>query len=60
MYPIEGEICLELVDGTNVFLGNANNPNMDAQPYVIIAGRDMVQNLREEAKQFKQNDQEVK
>jgi hypothetical protein len=59
MYPIEGEICLELVDGTNVFLGNANNPNMDAQPYVIIAGRDMVQNLREEAKQFKQNDQEV-
>jgi hypothetical protein len=59
MYPIEGEIALELVDGTNVFLGNANNPNMDAQPYVIIAGRDMVQNLREEAKQFKQNDQEV-
>jgi hypothetical protein len=59
MYPIEGEIALELVDGTNVFLGNANNPNMDSQPYVIIAGRDMVQNLREEAKQFKQNDQEV-
>jgi hypothetical protein len=59
MYPIEGEIALELVDGTNVFLGNANNPTMDAQPYVIIAGRDMVQNLREEAKQFKQNDQEV-
>jgi hypothetical protein len=59
MYPIEGEIALELVDGTNVFLGNANNPNMDAQPYVIIAGRDMVQNLREEAKQFKQNDQEI-
>jgi hypothetical protein len=59
MYPIEGEIALELVDGTNVFLGNANNPTMDAQPYVIITGRDMVQNLREEAKQFKQNDQEV-
>jgi hypothetical protein len=59
MYPIKGEIVLELVDGTNVFLGNANNPNMDVQPYVIIAGRDMVQNLKEEAKLFKQNDQEV-
>jgi hypothetical protein len=59
MYPIEGEICLELVDGTNVFLGNANNPSMDSQPYVIIAGRDMIQNLRDEAKRFKQNDQEV-
>jgi hypothetical protein len=59
MYPIKGEICLELVDGTNVFLGNANNPNMDGQPYVIIAGRDMVQTLKEEAKRFKQNDQEV-
>ncbi|ULT55401.1 hypothetical protein L1999_20175 [Neobacillus drentensis] len=59
MYPIEGEIALELVDGTNVFLGNANNPKMDAQPYVIIAGRDMVKNLQEEAKLRKQNEQEI-
>jgi hypothetical protein len=56
---IKGDICFELVDGTNVFFGNANNPSVDAQPYIIISGRDMVKNLQEEAKQYKQNDQEV-
>jgi hypothetical protein len=56
---IKGEICLELVDGSNVFFGNANNPNVEGQPYIIISGRDMVQNLQEEAKQYKQGDKEV-
>jgi hypothetical protein len=54
----EGEIEMELVDGSNVFFGNANNPRVDVQPYIIISGRDMVQNLREEAKQHQQG-QEV-
>jgi hypothetical protein len=56
---IKGDICFELVDGTNVFFGNANNPSVDAQPYIIISGRDMVKNLQEEAKQYKENDKEV-
>ncbi|WHY76072.1 hypothetical protein QNH20_18340 [Neobacillus sp. WH10] len=56
---IKGEIEMELVDGTNVFFGNANNPRTDAQPYIIISGRDMVQNLRDEAKRFKKSDQDV-
>lgn len=56
---IKGEICMELVDGTNVFFGNANNPNVESQPYIIISGRDMVQNLKEEAKRYKQNEDEV-
>jgi hypothetical protein len=56
---IKGEICLELVDGSNVFFGNANNPLVDGQPYIIISGRDMVQNLQEEAKLYKQSNDEV-
>lgn len=52
---IQGEICMELVDGVNVYFGNANNPDVDIQPYIIITGRDMVKNLREEAKRFNQN-----
>lgn len=47
---IKGEISLELVDGTNVFFGNANNTCVEDQPYIIISGRDMVQNLQDEAK----------
>jgi hypothetical protein len=56
---IKGEICMELVDGTNVFFGNANNARVDIQPYIIISGRDTVDNLREEAKRYKQQQQEI-
>ncbi|CAN7360383.1 hypothetical protein [Paenibacillus sp. LjRoot56] len=57
---IKGEICMELVDGTNVFFGNANNVRVEHQPYIIVSGRDMVKNLQEEAKQYKQDPDEIK
>jgi hypothetical protein len=56
---IKGEIEMELVDGSNVFFGNANNPRVESQPYIIISGRDMVENLREEAKKHSTNKQEI-
>jgi hypothetical protein len=56
---IEGEIEMELVDGSNVFFGNANNPRVESQPYIIISGRDMVENLREEAKKHSTNKQDI-
>jgi hypothetical protein len=56
---IEGEIEMELVDGSNVFFGNANNPRVESQPYIIISGRDMVENLRDEAKKHSTNKQEI-
>lgn len=58
---IKGEINLELVDGTNVMLGNANNPKIDVktQPYIIITGRDMVESLRDEAKAYKQKQSDI-
>ena len=57
---VKGEICFELVNGTNVFLGNPNNPTIDkyTQPYVLVTGRDMVKNLQRQAQQYK-NSQEV-
>lgn len=56
---IKGEICLELVDGSNVFFGNANNSKVEGQPYIVISGRDMVANLKEEAKRYKTNQKEI-
>lgn len=50
---IEGEIKIELVDGSNVMMGNANLNscrNIDNQPYIIIVGRDTVKNLQAERK----------
>jgi hypothetical protein len=52
---VQGEICFELVNGTNIMLGNANNPTIskEVQPYVMVIGRDTVANLKREAKQYK-------
>lgn len=52
---VEGQIEFELIDPNNFYVGNANTNNIQSQPYIQIAGRDMVKNLREEQKQIKQN-----
>lgn len=41
-----GEIKMELVDGINVMFGNPNTPDVDRQPYILVIGRDTVENLR--------------
>lgn len=53
--PIMGDFITEAIDGTNVMLGNTNDPRINVhgrphQPYIVIAGRDTVSNLRKEAK----------
>lgn len=50
-----GEICMELVDGINVMFGNPNSPLVQSQPYVLLVGRDTVDNLRWEASRWKKN-----
>lgn len=50
MQNITGEICMELVDGTNVYFGNANSTDVQSQPYIIVSGRELVSKLREEKK----------
>ncbi|MEI6821004.1 MAG: hypothetical protein WCL51_03655 [Bacteroidota bacterium] len=51
----DGVIDFELIEGTSVHLGNPNNPKITTktQPYVLITGRDLTENLRAEAKYFK-------
>ena len=46
--PYRGEIKMELVDGVNVMFGNPNLADAQAQPYILLIGRDTVQNLRDE------------
>lgn len=55
---VQGEICMELVDGTNVFFGNANITQTEPQPYIGVSGRDTVKSLKDEAKRYKQVEQE--
>ena len=48
----KGEIEFELIDGINVMFGNPNTPNVEDQPYILILGRDTIENLKEEARLF--------
>lgn len=50
-----GEIEMELVDGINVMFGNPNTPDVESQPYIIVVGRDSVENLKWEAERYRKN-----
>lgn len=48
----KGEIQMEMVDGINVMFGNPNDRRVQEQPYVLIIGRDTVENLRAEKRRY--------
>ena len=50
-----GEIQMELVDGINVMFGNPNDCNVERQPYILIVGRDTLENLRAEAAEYRKD-----
>lgn len=43
-----GEVRMELIDGLNVMFGNPNVREVEKQPYILIVGRDTVENLKAE------------
>lgn len=55
-----GDFATKLIDSSNVFFGNVNDPDVQSQPYIIISGRDLVENLRAEAKENGAGAQEIK
>ena len=50
MPNVKGIIKAEIIDSTNVLFGNPNTRYVEKQPYIILVGRDLVTNLRDEAK----------
>lgn len=53
--PYRGEIRMELVDGINIMFGNPNDDCVENQPYILVIGRDTVENLRAEAERYRKN-----
>lgn len=47
---VAGEIEIEILDSTNIGLGNPNIKDIQKQPWLIVIGRDTVKNLQKEAK----------
>ena len=44
-----GDIACQLVDNVNYYPGNPNTPDVQGQPYIILAFRELVKNVKEEA-----------
>ena len=53
---IKGIIKAEIIDATNVMFGNPNTRKVEKQPYILIIGRDLVKNLRDEYKKYNKDD----
>lgn len=45
-----GDIGTMLIDNVNYYPGNPNSPDVQSQPYIILAFRELVSKVREEAK----------
>ena len=52
---VRGEIRMELVDGINVMFGNPNSRDAQAQPYILVIGRDTVDNLNDEMRRCRKD-----
>lgn len=50
-----GEVQMELVDGINVMFGNPADACVERQPYILLLGRDTVENLRQEARRYRKD-----
>ncbi len=49
--PSKGAIVTELIENTRVYFGNANDRRVQRQPYIIIEKREMVDEIRDRAKE---------
>lgn len=47
---VQGDLDGELIDNVNYFPGNPNDPNVQRQPYIILAFRRLVEDVKREAK----------
>ena len=47
---VTGDIATQLIDNVNYYPGNPSNPDVQNQPYIILAFRELVDKVKEEAK----------
>ncbi len=58
--PFKGDFKTVLVDNTNVFFGNPNSKNVQAQPYILISARENISSLIKAAKENGVSEADIK
>lgn len=56
---IKGDICCEVLDVENVVFGDPNNDDVQSQPYIIIAQRRDVEEIKREARRNRLSDGDI-
>ena len=51
---VKGEIVAEVIDNVRVLFGNPNSRDVQSQPYIIIARRELVDDVKWKAEQYKE------
>ncbi len=51
MQDYKGDFSTKLLDATNVFFGDVNTSDVQSQPYILISGRELVDKLKQEARE---------
>lgn len=57
--PIKGDIASEVLDVENVYFGDPSIDDVQKQPYIIIAQRKSIKDLRAEAKKYGAKDYDI-
>ena len=55
----KGDIQTQLVDNVNYYPGNPNDPKIQTQPYIILISREMVEDVKEEARRNGVSEEEI-
>lgn len=58
-YEEDEEIKVEVIDKTNMFLGNENDSDLQAQPYILLSFRRTVDSVKEEARKNGISEEEI-
>jgi len=56
----KGAIVTEILENTRVFFGNPNDRRVQKQPHIIIARREMLEDVRERAKKYAGDSGDIK
>ena len=57
--PFTGDFVTKLVDNTNVFFGDPNSHEIQSQPYILIAARELVEDVRAQARRAGRSEGEI-
>ena len=53
-HPVKGEIVTELIENTRVHFGNPNSRDVQAQPYIILSRRELVEDVQFRAEKYRE------